>query len=315
MVRVALRLQESRIVQGARFRFRVVAAIAAMASLAACSSSDPIGDRKDWDPDAASTVQSLAGDLDAKVAGGCTNLRPTNFATFAMSVRRAGFHEVPQAQASCDIGDESVEISAFRTDADRDAYVDDRTKVICRIALHPRDPSKTIKGFPGLRWVLGDGYTVQIDTQQTGRVVATALDGTYAGRPCDDDAQDWDAAAADRILELLRRLDHSDCPAPQLDNHDTARVQQFTRQTLPAASAACAADDSAVHIVEYGRQITDHAEYLRAQADYWCVRGGDTTAVSGPTWGAIAESAALAARVAAALGGTVDSRRCGGSNG
>lgn len=289
-----------------RIHQSLLGGLALMFALAACASdSDPFAGRTRWDDRSTQRLEQLRASVARALPGECPKLVLNDFATSAQSARALKLRHVPKAQGTCDLREgETVEFAAFGDAAARQRSLDERTKTFCRVALHPTGDRLPVKGFPGLRFVVGDDWSVQIDTQHRGLEFAEILDGTYVGKPCEGDVSDWEAEPLNQLMTKLRALPPGDCPRPTVDDHEAARIQQYRGQPLPAASASCDQQGANVRTLWFGDAIDDPDAYLAKVASYFCVAGMKNYTMMGDNWGAIAfdDSPALPARVAKSFG-------------
>ena len=288
--------------------------IATAVTLAACGSgTDPFAGRTRWDDVATQRLDQLRASVAGARPGECTELALNDFATSVQAARALKLRHVPKAQGTCELRDgETVEFAAFRDAAARQRSNVERTEAFCRVARNPKGDRLPVKGFPGLRFVVGDDWSVQVDTQHRGLEFAEILGGAYAGMPCEGDVSDWEAEPLTKLMTKLRALPAQDCPRPTVDDHEAARIQQYRKLPLPAASVSCDAHGAKVHAMWFGSSIPDPNAYLAKVASYFCVAGMKNYIMMGDGWGGVVfdTSDALPTRVATSFGLELDEFAC-----
>jgi hypothetical protein len=130
-----------------------------------------------WDARGLASLDAARADLRRAFPGQCRNLDVYNHAEYVAD-NKILKTPVPAAVASCSVDTESLEMSAFRSAATRDAFIAERTARICARALSRRIP------LAGLPWISTGTVSMQPDTQAGGQRIALATRSRFALRTC-----------------------------------------------------------------------------------------------------------------------------------
>ena len=168
-----------------RQRWLVVAVVALAALGASCTGDDgsdaaattSTTSSPEWDSVASSTAAQVARDLARRVDDGCTDYALYPRRTYVASAEQIG-SDVPLAVGSCMLRGEEVEISVFANREKRDAFVDQRSEIICTRA------SRVEYELPGLYWVAAENWSLQPDSEALARDLARLVGGEFVARTC-----------------------------------------------------------------------------------------------------------------------------------
>jgi hypothetical protein len=295
----------------------MVSALAAGA-LGACSSDDGSDGTANGDSGSSSTVTTGSGDWDvaavaeldtvaAQVAkafpGQCEELAPLPYGQYHETARVLKF-DPPLAASDCEAGGENLEFSAFADVSTRDAFVRDRTDLICERA------KQSNVDVDGLHWIVGGDWSIQSDTQGMGRQVARALDVSYQAEACPGVEQiNWEETAVEHVEALAEKL----AAEPRigceqfmlLDRSEYLRDPNY-RDRLPAAFGQCnGPSNSVIWITAFSPTSVARDAFLADEVELLCTgsRSG-IEAVRGDDFGIIATQTQVAGQAAAATGGT-----------
>lgn len=289
----------------------------------ACSSSGGSGavtvpdavDRvpKEWSAGAVTDIQDLAERLAAVRAGECGDfkLMPTaDFANTIVSMQIATV--IPRAVGACTIGGENVEIVLFKSTADRDRFVDERRERICTIAARQK------LGLPGLRFVKGDGFTLQPDSQTVALDMIEVVGGKYDLASCPgQQAGDWDRASVQQVRALAAKLDAAGhaCDLVIEDKDLSRRTPHYIEVGLPGVLASCDVDlgdgtAPTLGLVGFESGGLAAGTFLPRELAELCKGGADVRVVRGDGWAGLVAGEAAATEIAETLGGTVDALDC-----
>ena len=234
-------------------------ATACALAVAGCSSTHDNGlpklDRKDWTPAGITAAAAAAAKIERAVPGECKDPAPNDFSQFPISLKRFNSKVVPLGQSLCNVHDETVEISVFATAKERDRYIDDRSKGICKAATEIAQDAKKPLVFAGLRWVAGDGnLAVQPDSETLAMKIRDAVGGRYIASPCAKGVtSDWDPPSVRAAFGLGAEIPQ--CTNLELTPRESLmRTRLLTNAQLPAALASCALQGTRVTIVTFSQR-------------------------------------------------------------
>jgi hypothetical protein len=296
----------------------VMVAAIATGALGACSGDDGDG-ATNGDGDTSTTVTTVAGGWDEAAAaeldavgalvskalpGQCEELAPLPYPEYQNTARLLKF-DPPLAVSNCDAGGEDLEFSAFADAATRDAFVRDRTDLICERA------KKSKVTVDGLHWIVGGDWSIQSDTQGMGRQVARALNVKYEAEACPGIAQiNWEEAAVERVEALAATLAANPRVACEqfllLDRSEYARDPNY-RDRLPAAFGQCKGPgNSTIWITAFSPTSVARDAFLAKEVETLCKSPSTSgvQAVQGNDFGIIATQTQVAGQAAVATGGT-----------
>lgn len=287
----------------------------------------------EWSASGERTVERIAGEIrgdDAEVCRPVTFLSP---ASLEPARERYGWLIAPEALANCNFepGDdpEVLEIGAFRTAADRDAFVDERTRGICRRAAAVQAE------IPPFAWVTGEAWSVQADSRASARRIARATGGETDVRPCDlDDTLGWTEEGVRTVRAVVSRASGAvpcsgfglaDREAVVDGNDDLATPAAIGTCTIPARPAATtgvsgatgatpAVPDAVVLVAAFDADSQSRAEFLEDALTGAAVCARPASAVVGTLeggleWAMVVPSQYAEATAAATLGSV--GRSCG----
>jgi hypothetical protein len=278
---------------------------------AACSSgggSPAPKPAQNWDPAGLKVVQTVGTRLQGAFPGDCHDFGISGRENYVASARVVPA-PLPSAVGQCTVLGETVEIAAFDTAAHRDAFVSTRGRVICQRAAAGK------VALPGLRWVVGDTWSVQPDSEGVSRRLAAALGGTYRLTACSGVRHaDWESAAETRADALAQRLvkAHVGCDDFALQDRDLLSTTPQFAAGLPAAYGRCTVgDDPNVDIAVFSATSLSRDKWVPLDLSVtYCRSAPKSVAILDGDWAAFATSPAVAERVRAALGGATTVRRC-----
>ena len=311
----------------------IFAAVLLAGVLAACGGDDTASQTlqplpAEWSASGERTVERVARDIRGDEAEVC---RPVTFlspASLEPARQRYGWLIAPEAIANCNFapGDDSevLEIGAFRTAADRDAFVDERTRGICRRA------AAVDAEIPPFAWVTGEAWSVQSDSRASARRIARATGGKTDVRRCDlDNNLGWTEDGVRTVRSIATRtagvvpcsgfglLDRESVVG---GNGDLATPAAIGACTITAATsqdpsgATGASADATVLVAAFDTKSQTRAAFLEEALTGAAVCARPATAVVGTREGgldwAMVVPTQYAAAAAAATGGTVG-RSCG----
>jgi hypothetical protein len=269
-------------------------------------SSEPASSARGWDPRGANALRNFGGDLRKAMPGQCARVSFTDQALMKKGMDKLGDKIRPLAVGSCDLFDESAELTAFRTAADRDGWVEERTRLICGRA------AKAEVDLPGLRFVVTKTLAIQPDSEANARRIAAAIGGEYHPSPCPGQRLDWSPAAVTVAEGLARKVAGAvrGCTDLTLADRDAIRDNPAFKQAggLPAAIASCSAGDARLTFVVTNRSSVSLARFLDPQLTAACRTAPDTAVVTGTDWVVLGTTPANSQSIAEAAGGTI--RRC-----
>ncbi len=317
-----------------RLRIVLIAAIVSVAGVACGGSDEPKVDEHgnlvnptapdrvedvpdEWDPAEVDRLETLAEQIAAGPAGICTNtalMTTTDFVNVLFTLQRA--EVIPTAIGSCTVvGDESIELAVFVDDADRDAYIGERHDIICA-----RAKAQNVD-LPGLRFVIGDRWSAQVDTSATAIDVTDAVGGEYRLVTCGDrERADWDATALRTIRDLGRALDAAGYPCDfQIDDIDIIGLERhYVEIGLPGALGSCTTEEATFGpdlpptfgLAGFADGFTPADEFIPAEVAELCSGGADVRVVEGDGWAAFVVGPEVVSIVIDALGGAERPTTC-----
>ena len=317
---------------------RVLATTVLIGAVAACGGGDTASRTlqplpAEWSASGQRTVERVAREIrvgDAEVCRPVTFLNP---ASLGPARERYGWLIAPEALANCNFepgeDPEVLEIGAFRTAADRDAFVDERTRGICRRAAAVQAE------IPPFAWVTGDAWSVQADSRASARRIARATGGEADVRTCDlDDTLGWTEEGARTVRAVVSRASGAvPCSGFGLLDRDAvvdgtdglatpAALGTCTIQARPAAASGAsgatgatpAVPDTVVLVAAFDGESQPRAEFLEDALTGASVCARPASAVVGTLEGgldwAMVVPTQYAEATAAATLGTVG-RSCG----
>ncbi|MFM7270443.1 MAG: hypothetical protein ACKO2C_02260 [Actinomycetes bacterium] len=260
-------------------------------------------------------VEEVAGEIrDARTAA-CAQVNFVDPLKLAPAVQRYGWRAVPGALGDCSFDeDETIEIGVFGSDSERDRFVEERTRSICRRAAAVQASA------PPFAWVRAPGVTVQADTRSAARQVARAIDGQVDVRRCNlKDTLGWSRGGVERVRKVgAEFVNEVPCAALGLMDRDRFAPGE---SAAPAAVASCLLireggglgvtgtvpdDDGArtVYVAAFDRRSQTSSAFARAVLDDAELCRTPRTLVIGDGW-AIAAPTDVAAAVATATTGRV----------
>ena len=219
---------------------------------------------------------------------------------------------VPEAIGSCTAGEENLELVIFKDNKHRDAFIEERRWILCSLSRQKKI------GFPGLRFAVGNSWTIQPDSQTVALDIAETLDGTYKVAPCPEVADvDWDRGAVDTIRALAKKLNEAGYKCPfAVDDKDLARHEKrYVEIGLPGALGSCDADFGRLGAPTFGLAgfapgSTPAEKYIPNQLEELCSGGADVRSVRGRSWVAFVVGEKIARVVAKVLDGELSPTRC-----
>jgi hypothetical protein len=295
----------------------VAAVLAAAMVMAACGgdeeSSEPtVPDVVDelpdeWAPAAIDRMEALAADLAAAEPPMCADLGVMKVSDYAIGLTYLQTAtEIPETIGSCTGGDENLELVVFADAQRRDAFIEERRSIICRLATNRK------VDLPGLRFAVGEDWSIQTDTQTVALDIIDVLGGEYRMEACGEvEDPDWDPASVDRIRALAARLDESGRACDFLvDDKDLLRTERHYQDIgLPGALGSCEADfgptlPPTFGLAGFSDDTTPADEFIAGELAELCSAGADVRVVRGEGWAAFVVGPAVAEIVATALDGT-----------
>lgn len=321
---------------GHRMVGRLVAATLLVGALAACGGGDTASKTlqplpEQWSASGKRIVERVAREIRGSDSAKCTPVTYLNPSSLEPARERYGWLIAPEAIADCNFepGDdpEVLEIGAFRTAADRDAFIDERTTSICRRAAAVQAT------IPPFAWVTGDAWSVQADSRASARTIARATGGRPDVRACDlNDTLGWTKEGVRTVRSVAGKAGGAvRCSGFGLLVRDD--VTQGTKGiATPAAIGACtiagaspqnatgatgatnATSNATVIIAAFDAKSQTRADFLEEALTGAAVCARPASAVVGTREGgldwAMVVPTQFAAAAAAATGGTVG-RSCG----
>lgn len=321
---------------GRRTVGRLLAATLLVGALAACGGGDaesktlqPLPEQ--WSASGKRTVERVAREIRGSDEAKCRPVSFLNPSSLEPARERYGWLIAPEAIADCNYepGDdpEVLEIGAFRTAADRDAFIDERTTSICQRAAAVQAT------IPPFAWVKGDAWSVQADSRVSARTIARATGGETDVRPCDlDDTLGWTQEGVRTVRSVAGKASGAvPCSGFGLLVRDDV-TQGTDGIRTPAAIGACtiaastpqsasgvsgatgAPGDATVLVAAFDAKSQTRADFLEEALTGAAVCARPASAVVGTREGgldwAMVVPTEYAAAAAAATGGTVG-RSCG----
>jgi hypothetical protein len=310
---------------------RVLATTVLIGAVAACGGGDTASRTlqplpAEWSASGQRTVERVAREIRAGDAEVCRPVSFLNPASLGPARERYGWLIAPEALANCNFepGEDSevLEIGAFRTAADRDAFVDERTRGICRRA------AAVAAEVPPFAWVTGDAWSVQADSRASARRIARATGGEADVRTCDlDDTLGWTREGVRTVRAIVSRASGAvPCSGFGLADRETV-VDGTEGLATPAALGTCAISvssgasgatgavpDAVVLVAAFDGESQSRAEFLEDALTGASVCARPASAVVGTLeggldWAMVVPTEYAEATAAAALG-TVG-RSCG----
>jgi hypothetical protein len=188
-----------------------------------------------WSKAAVARVESLAT-RSGRSGTECTPLKFVDPPALDPARAKYDWLIAPTAVADCDRGEETVEFATFRSTADRDRFLDERTNTLCERA------AAIGATVPPFAWVTGDGggaWSAQADSRATARALARAMDGSTDVRPCDPkDTLGWTKQGVARVRELGGKMANTGLPCAGFALVPKRDVTQGVAKA-PAAVASC----------------------------------------------------------------------------
>ncbi len=228
--------------------------------------------RSEWtEPGLAENV-GIKNEMASAFPGTCEDYGAADFAKFKHSQKIIDSSVVPTAQGTCTAFEETLEISTFASDSDRDRFIKDRAEAICE-----KSKEQNI-GLPGLRWTIGDRFSIQPDTQAVAMMIAEAVGGEYLGTPCDEAVVfDWDPAGIESIRIVAEKLEAAGhgCSRFALDDRDALLTSKsFKAIGFPAVMATCSAAEGdaspTIRLIGFVPEGLDSETYLGTFFDRSC---------------------------------------------
>jgi hypothetical protein len=293
-------------------KFSEIAVVATLLAglMAACGGSDPEAPStlpSKWAPADVREVRALA-DRSESGAAGCAAFSEVPASALAGQQERFGWRAAPSAVGDCDRGDEIIEYATFDTRRERDAFIAERTSVLCRRAAAVAAP------IPPFAWVRGEGrsaWSAQADSKVSAMTIARRLGGSVEIKRCDlTDTLGWRQSGVESVRALAFKISSAGirCAGFSIVDRATLRGVGDDRK-VPSAVGTCTTGDSSTPAAEQSPPMVVAAFDARSQSRAAFVRdalgpncaAGSVTVV-GEGWAVIAPTAS-AAQVAGALGG------------
>ncbi len=268
---------------------------------------------KQWSAQGIQDLKDLAGRLAKSDAKFCADLGITSTDDYRLSLTTLQkAKEIPESIGSCTAGEESLEIAIFSDNKHRDTFIEERRWILCSLSRQRN------VGFPGLRFAVGDSWTIQPDSQTVALDIAEVLDGDYKVAPCPEVKDtDWDRGAVDTIRDLAKKLNAAGYKCPfAVDDKDLARNERrYVEIGLPGALGSCDADFGALGaptfgLVAFAQGSTPADVFIPNQLQELCSGGADVRHIRGSNWVAFVVGEKIADVVADVLDGKVSETRC-----
>jgi hypothetical protein len=264
--------------------------------------------KSQWDPAGVQRVRALGRDISRAYKGQCADNAFLPRDQYVEQANRLKF-EIPLAVADCTAFGDTMELSAFPSDAVRDTWNQNRTKVLCERA-------KGVKyNLLGLHFAVAPNVSLQGTSEFTAKQLAKAVNGTYTAMPCPGvEFLDWEPAAearVDQLAETLAKRPNLKCDDFELLDRDTyARNRQYVGR-MPAAYARCNGPGGAVlWLAAFSPQSASRDKFVEGEIGLLCGSQQGVTAVRGADWALLTADPHVASIAAAALGGTAAAPSC-----
>ena len=273
--------------------------------LPACSSG---GTSNTWAPAGVKVVDGLGRRLRAAFPSDCADFGISGRANYVANSRLVQA-PLPNAVGECTVLTETTEIASFDTPAHRDAFVETRAKVLCARAAAGK------VGLPGLRWVVGDSWSIQPDSEGVALRLAAALHATYRLTACPGVSHaDWEPAAVTRATALAHALvdAHLGCADLQFQDRDLLSTAPQLAGGLPAAYGRCSVGDNPnVDIAVFSPTSRSIGSWVPLDLKVtYCPSAPNSVAVVDGDWAAFTTDPAIATKVQATLGGSTHLSHC-----
>lgn len=241
--------------------------------------------------------------------GACTGFKVIEPTALKVSRARYGWTVVPTAIGDCDRGSEIIEFATFRSSADRDQFIAERTASLCRRAAAVSAP------LPPFAWVRGGSpvpWSAQSDAEVTATSISKRAGGSVTVRRCDlDDPLGWRRSGVRVLRDLALRVGTAGIrcngfaivdrlslkPQP---SDDSAPAALGTCDTTPATSAAGPAQSVPMVFATFDARSEDREAFIAGAKV-----AGQRCVVLGQRWAVVAPPSA-SSQVAKVLGGRVD---------
>ena len=261
-----------------------------------------------WTPAAVTTMRNLAIRLQKAVPGACPDVQLLPHDQFVVAAQRLNL-EPPLAVVDCQISGATAELNVFGSTITRDRYMNLRTNVLCQGAARDK------VNVAGLHWVLGDNYSIQLQSEGPAHAVATAMNGTYSVKPCQSGANiNWDAAGEARVNELAAQL--AARPTIKCTSNQLLDRQQYLRDArykgrVPAAYSECHGPAGiAILIAAFNSHTVTPAKFIGPETKIACGSGPGVAGVLGSDFVLVISNVKVAALAAVATGGKVQPPAC-----
>jgi hypothetical protein len=306
-------------------RWVAISAIAVVVVLAGCSSdggssasSDfhlPKLAGKDWTPAGLATAKATTDAIARALPGQCAEANVADFSQIGFGMEQVRSRIIPTAQTTCDVNDESVEITVFADQHDRDRFVDDRSTGLCRIAAAQQKKYKARATFPGIRWVVGAGnITLQPDSESVARRLAAITGGSFVPRPCDNGVHaDWNATAIKALDALGKKVAAAGhgCDFVDLVGRETLpSTQTLGDRQLPVAIGNCSFDTATIQLITWVRSTPQVRKFVADRVKVGCSVDPALGRIDGDTYAVLAPGT-IAEQVQPVVGGKLAARSCG----
>ena len=264
-----------------------------------------------WDPGAGSRITQLSDRLAEGLPGECNDLAPLDHSVYASTAETLK-SDIPLGAADCTTLGEMIEFSTFADGPARSQFVDQRIGILCAAAKRGKYQ------LEGVRWVTDEDWSVQVDTESTGRKLAGVLGGTYETTLCPGIAADGLGAGGGGHRRTTgpaagRRSDREMRSVAAARSFHLRKTQSVRRAHPGGLRALRWAGrdrglDRGISPATVGPD-----SFAQSEATALCAStavGKDVQAVRGPDWAIIATSPKLAERAASATGGEALTPAC-----
>lgn len=279
----------------------VVAVLVAVAGCGGGSSHEDVS--PNWSAPAVATTKALSNKLAAAFKGDCTDYGTLDRVTYLSSAGKIHSTIVPQAVANCTVLTEGIEISIFPSAATRDAFIKQRSDILCARA------AKAKVVFPGLHWVVASNWSMQPDSEGVSRRIAAALDAKYVLRACPKAGPvDWDATATEQVDQLGAAIQHAGlgCNDFQLvDRELYSHNPHYVAIGLPGSYARCTVgSDPNISIASFrGRDSEKIGTWVPKEIINFCAQEKTTRTVIGNDFVVFVPDGKNVSEIAAAVKG------------
>lgn len=285
--------------------------------LAACGSSEskvPVaqGLPTAWSRAAKKDVNALAVAIRGSAAKAC---KPVVFlapGALVAAYERYGWNIAPRAVANCDAFSNTLEIATFASEANRDEFVTERSKSICRRAAAVDAP------LPPFQWATGTTsgakWSVQGDTRSGVDRVAKRLGGEASSFACPkNETLGWSKNGIAKVRAVAKIMTTSQIKCDGFALMERAAfLEGRAGAKTPAALGACqSTDGKALFVAAFDKASMSNEDFVAEILRDKKICASPSQAVVGPDWAVVAPTP-LASAVVAKAGGTLGAT-CGGA--